>query len=88
MAGIQARRERKRRQKIYRALGWVLVYVFELLMALGAASLVAAIALPAAYKDRGYFGIGGEWLLILLVFCLAYKKIHNRICNRIFEEEV
>lgn len=44
--------------KLYRALlslelGWVL------------GSCTAAWALPAALAERGYWAIGGEWLLIL-----------------------
>ena len=29
---------------------------------------VAAMAIPAAHAERGYWAVGGEWLLIALVF--------------------
>jgi hypothetical protein len=30
--------------------------------------------------------MGSEWLLIALVFCIAYCIIHRRVCNKIYKE--
>lgn len=36
-------------------------------------SVLAAIVLPRTYTARGYWDIGGEWILLVLVFILSYK---------------
>lgn len=60
--------------KLYRALLSV-----ELALLLG--SCTAAWALPAALAERGYWAIGGEWLLILAAagigLYLPYIKPHT-----------
>ena len=38
-------------------------------------SLSAAFIVPAAYKARVYFSIGGEWLILGCIFTLAYVLI-------------
>lgn len=80
------RQRRKRRRKIQRACAWTVLIVFELLMAAAPTAITAAILIPLAYRERGYYGMGSEWILIIAVFCIAYSTIHNRICDRIFEE--
>lgn len=87
MTRAQARRRRKRKAKIQRMAVWTLVYLFELLMSLVPTAVTAALILPYAYSKRGGYGIGSEWLLILLVFCFTYRTVHNWICDRIFGEE-
>lgn len=87
MTRAQARRRRKRKAKIQRIAVWTLVYLFELLMSLVPTAVTAALILPYVYSERGGYGIGSEWLLILLVFCFAYRAVHNWICDRIFWEE-
>lgn len=42
-----------------------------LLSALGAVA-VASWAIPAAYAERGYHAIGGEWLLVILTFIAIF----------------
>lgn len=60
--------------KLFRALLSV-----ELALLLG--SCTAAWALPAALAERGYWAIGGEWLLILAAagigLYLPYIKPHT-----------
>lgn len=38
------------------------------LWALVPASAAAAVTVPLALLERGRFGIGGEWLLVALIF--------------------
>ena len=35
------------------------------------AAMVGIVVVPAAYTQRGYMAVGGEWLLILLTFVLT-----------------
>ena len=43
-------------------------YITRILWALLPAVCVAALVLPAARLERNQWGIGGEWLLVALVF--------------------
>lgn len=83
MKRVEVQRKRRRR-KIQFVLAWALLGLFEILIAAAPAAVVAAFTLTQVYNERGYYGVGGEWLLISLVFCVAYKVIHNWICNKIF----
>lgn len=81
------RQRRKRRREIQRVLAWTLLVMFELLLAAVPTAITAAIIIPLVYWQRGYYGMGSEWILIIAVFCITYSAVHNRICDRIFEEE-
>ena len=48
--------------------------------------MAAAILVPLAHKLRGYSAVGGEWLLIGVLFCGAFCIIHKQVCDKIFEE--
>lgn len=80
-------RHRKRRRKMQQIGAWTVLILFELIVSAVPAALVAAIALPFAYAERGYVGFGSEWLIITAVFCFVYNAVHERICDRIFGEE-
>ena len=82
----EARRRKRRIRKIKRAAAWTVLIAFELAAAAVPAVIMAAVAFPIAYAERGGAGIGGEWLLVIVVFCLAFGTIHNRICDRIYGE--
>lgn len=45
-----------------------LALLLHLVMASGAAFAVACWAIPAAWSERGYAAVGGEWLLVICVF--------------------
>lgn len=45
-----------------------LALLLHLVMAAGAAFAVACWAIPAAWSERGYAAIGGEWILVICVF--------------------
>lgn len=38
-------------------------------------SMCAAVIIPASLHARGYFAIGGEWLILLGVFIAGYVLI-------------
>lgn len=86
MTRVEAR-SRKRKRKMQQIGAWTVLILFELVVSAVPAALIAAIALPFAYAERGYMGIGSEWLIITAVFCFTYNAVHKRICDRIFGEE-
>ena len=42
--------------------------LFHVLISALGAFAVAVWAVPVAYAQRGYYAIGGEWLLVILTF--------------------
>ncbi len=81
---------RKQWQKRFRsaqtAALWVLIILAELLISAIPAGIAAAILLPMGFKARGRFAIGGEWLLIALLYCVSYTAVHLWLCNKLFKE--
>lgn len=86
MTRTQARQRKRRKRKVQKIAAWTFVWVVELLAAAAQTAVVAAIAIPVAFSQRGYFAVGGEWLLIAVAFCGAFCIIHKQVCDRIFEE--
>ena len=43
--------------------------------------MVAVELLPQAYTERGRMAFGGEWLVIALVFCVAFYAVHAEVCK-------
>lgn len=80
------KKRRRRNRKIQRVCAWTVLILFELLVSAVPTALTSAILLPLAYRERGYFGVGSEWLLIIAIFCITYSAFHNRICDKIFKE--
>lgn len=86
MTRTQARRRRKRRQRLRYIGAWTALFLFEILVAAAPAIIVAAILLPIAQRERGYTAIGSEWLAISATFCITYSIFHLWICKKIFKE--
>lgn len=82
----EARRRKRRIRKIKRAAAWTVLIALEIAVAAVPTAITAAIVFPFAYAERGGVGVGSEWLLIIIVFCLAFGTIHNRVCDRIYGE--
>lgn len=61
--------KKKIRTLMDRAIRWAV----RLLISLSAAVAAAAWVLPASYRARGYWAIGGECFLILAAFYVTYK---------------
>lgn len=86
MTRAQARRRKKRRQKLLQIGTWAALILFEIFFATVPAGILASILLPLVKRERGYTAIGGEWLLILAVFYITYSIIHWWICKKIIKE--
>lgn len=85
MTRIQ-RRRRKRIRKARRIIAWIMLIAYEIVIAAIPTAVMATVAIPFAYLERGGAGAGGEWILITVVFCWAFRMIHNKVCDRIYEE--
>lgn len=55
--------------------------VIEAVYALGIAVSIGRWSFHIAYVQRGYKSVGGEYLLIPVVYWLAYKAIHYLFDN-------
>ena len=86
MTRTQARRRRKRRQKLRQIGAWTLLFVAELFAAAIPTAILAAILLPLAQRERDYIAVGSEWLAISAAFCITYSILHLWICKKIFKE--
>lgn len=86
MTRTQARRRRKRRQKLRQIGAWTLLLIAELFAAAVPSALAAAVLLPFAWWERRYAAMGSEWLIIAVIFCIAYCVIHRRVCDKIYKE--
>lgn len=40
-------------------------------------SLGIIVFVPAAFAERGYWGFGGEWILIALFGAIGWKVVRN-----------
>ena len=49
--------------------------------------LAAVPLMKLAYAERGYKAYGGEWLLIIAIYVVSFYIIHNKVCDKIFEED-
>lgn len=87
MTRTRTRRKQKRRRQMKLVAVWAVVYLVEILMAAAPAALTAAVLIPITLGRRGQFAVGGEWLLIAIIFCLSFWKVHNAVCDRVFGEE-
>lgn len=74
------RRSRRRRiRKLHTAAAWAVVIIAETAVAALMAAATAKAVIPMAYEERGGNGMGGEWLLIMAVFCGTYVVVHGWI---------
>lgn len=62
-----------------RAIAKVSVTVTKVALSFLMAWLTSLWAIPAAYAERGYNGIGGEWLLIIGAFWFTYWALTSGI---------
>lgn len=86
MTKAQARRRRKIKRKAQCITAWTVLVLGELIISAAVAAVTALVVVQIAYWERGYTAYGSEWLLVAIVFCFTYYEIHNRVCDRIFEE--
>ena len=84
---MTTRQRHRAKRKAQRAAAWTLVYLFEILIAAVPTAISVAIFVPWAAAERGYFAVGGEWLIVALVFYISYVFIHNAVCDALFGKE-
>lgn len=46
-------------------------WAFAVFTSVVVAAVIGVLVVPAAYMERGYWAIGGEWLLVLVAFVLT-----------------
>ena len=68
-----------RKRKAERMIAIAIVFAVEMAGAILVTALTAAVVLPMAYAERGYFSVGGEWLLLMLVAIVTYTAMHSYI---------
>lgn len=55
------------------------IFISELLVAAGGGVATAIFVIPYGIALRGKFSVGGEWLIIILATCAAYRYYHRWI---------
>lgn len=83
----KGRSRRRRIRKLHTAAAWAVVIIAETAVAAMMAAATAKAVLPMAYEERGGKGMGGEWLLIMAVFCGTYVVVHGWIYAAVRKEE-
>ena len=78
--------ERQRSRRRMQITAWAILIICELLVASIQAALTAKVLVPLGRAARGYEVFGVEWLVVAVVFCIAYALAHKYACDRIFEE--
>ena len=58
----------------------LLEFAFRICISVMASVAVASWVIPAAYAERGYSAVGGEWLLIVLTFVavMYFTEVDNK----------
>lgn len=71
--------------KLQRAVAKTIRAIIKITVSIIVAFLMALWAIPFAYAERGYYAVGGEWILILLSFGFAYWGV-TKYMNHIRKE--
>lgn len=75
----EVRRKNKKRQTI---LDKAITLGLELFYSFAVSYFVGTWAIDYAYKKRGYFAIGGEYMLIGMTFAICFWAIKNFLERR------
>lgn len=65
----------KRKERHLTVTGWVVVGLLDTLAGVISGGLMALWQLPSTYRWRGYWAIGGEWILIVGAIIIASRLI-------------
>lgn len=68
-----------KKRQLQRAIARTILFLIKTAISTFAAWLISLWAIPAAYAERGYSAIGGEWILIIATFSLTYWAITARL---------
>jgi hypothetical protein len=63
------------KKAVARTAAFLVTVSIKIGISIFSAWLVSLWALPAAYAQRGYFAVGGEWILIIAAFGATYWAI-------------
>lgn len=66
----------KDKPNFWRVIYTIATFLAKLILTATTMVLVAAHFIPLAYKERGYYAIGGEWLLIVGFGLLVWFGLH------------
>ena len=67
----------KRKERHLTVMGWVVVGLLDTLAGVISGGLMALWQLPSTYRWRGYWAIGGEWILIVGAIIIASRLMHE-----------
>ena len=65
-------------------MGWVVVGLMDTLAGVISGGLMALWQLPGTYRWRGYWAIGGEWILIVGAIIIASRLMHELQMQALF----
>ena len=65
-------------------MGWVVVGLLDTLAGVISGGLMALWQLPSTYRWRGYWAIGGEWILIVGAIIIASRLMHELQMQALF----
>ena len=74
----------KRKRKNLTVMGWVVVGLLDTLAGEIAGGAMALWQVPSAYRWRGYWAIGGEWILVVGAIIIAARLMHEIQMHLIF----
>ena len=75
----------KRKERHLTVMGWVVVGLLDTLAGVISGGLMALWQLPSTYRWRGYWAIGGEWILIVGAIIVASRLMHELQMQVLFE---
>lgn len=74
----------KRKERHLTVMGWVVVGLLDTLAGVISGGLMALWQLPSTYRWRGYWAIGGEWILIVGAIIIASRLMHELQMQALF----
>ncbi len=74
----------KRKERHLTVMGWVVVGLLDALAGEIAGGAMALWQVPSAYRWRGYWAIGGEWILVVGAIIIAVRLTHEIQMHLIF----
>jgi hypothetical protein len=74
----------KRKERHLTVTGWVVVGLLDTLAGVISGGLMALWQLPSTYRWRGYWAIGGEWILVVGAIIIAVRLTHEIQMHLIF----
>lgn len=85
LSGVYKKRAPRRALTRYAAIA--ILFLSEIFVAIAASIPVAVWAIPAAYRQRGYYAVGGEWLLVMFAAAISYTIYHKWLFKKLEEPE-